>query len=44
MKFAKGVVIGSMITAGVMMIYSDNKGNKKMLKKGKQILKRMEII
>ena len=43
MKFIKGVMIGSMITASAMMMYSDgvNNNKKKIMKKGKQIAKRM---
>ena len=42
MKFAKGMIIGGMITAGIMMMYTDNNmGTKKMMKKGKQLIKKM---
>lgn len=43
MKFFKGVMIGSMITASAMMMYSDgvNNNKKKFMKKGKQLVKRM---
>lgn len=45
MSFVKGVVIGSLITAGTMMMYSegidDNK--KKIMKKGKQIVRKMKM-
>lgn len=45
MKFAKGMIIGGMITAGVMMIYADNNINtKKIIKKGKQIARKMGIM
>ena len=44
MKFTKGLLIGSMITAGVMMMYTDNMNSKKMMKKGKQVIKKMGII
>lgn len=45
MKFAKGMIIGGMITAGVMMIYADNNINtKKIMKKGKQIARKMGIM
>ena len=39
MKFMKGVMIGSMMTAGAMMMYSDT-NKKKFMKKGKQILRK----
>ena len=47
MKFVKGMMIGTLISAGVLMMY--NEGNnmmskKKMLKKGKQFAKKMGII
>lgn len=48
MKFIKGVMIGTMISAGVMMMYSDTIGmkgtRKKAMKKGKQIAKKMGIL
>ena len=45
MSFIKGVMIGSIITAGTMMIYSDgiDENKKKMLKKGKQFVKKMKM-
>jgi len=44
MKFTKGMVIGSMITIGVMMMYNDNMDTKKMMKKGKQLMRKMGIM
>jgi hypothetical protein len=44
MKFTKGIIIGSMITAGVIMMYSDNMDTKKMMKKGKQLIRKMGIM
>ena len=44
MKFTKGVIIGSMITAGIMMMYTDNLDTKKMMKKGKQMMRKMGIM
>jgi len=44
MKFTKGVIIGSMITAGIMMMYADNLDTKKMMKKGKQMIRKMGIM
>ena len=44
MKFAKGMIIGSMITAGIMMMYTDNMNTKKMMKKGKQLARKMGIM
>ena len=45
MKFTKGIIIGSMITAGVMMMYGDDNINtKKMMKKGKQLMRKMGIM
>lgn len=43
MNFVKGVMIGSLITAGTMMMYSEGVDNSKriLLKKGKQIAKKM---
>lgn len=45
MKFTKGIIIGSMITAGIMMMCSDNNmDTKKMMKKGKQLMRKMGIM
>lgn len=39
MKFIKGVMVGTMITAGVAMMYTDSNNRKKMMKQGKKFLK-----
>ena len=46
MKFTKGLLIGGLITTGIIMIYNDkNMMNKnKMLKKGKQFAKKMGVL
>lgn len=44
MKFAKGMIVGGMITAGIMMMYTDNMDTKKMMKKGKQLIRKMGIM
>lgn len=45
MSFMKGVMIGTLITAGTMMMYSEgvDENKKKMLKKGKQIARKMKM-
>ena len=43
MKFTKGMIIGGMITAGIMMMYTDM-NTKKMMKKGKQLARKMGIM
>ncbi len=45
MKFVHGVMIGTLITAGAMMYCSEgiDDKKKKMVKKGKQIAKRVGI-
>lgn len=45
MSFMKGVMIGSLITAGTMMMYSEgiDENKKKMMKKGKQIARKMKM-
>ena len=43
-KHYKGIIIGSMITAGIMMMYTDNMDTKKIMKKGKQMMKKMGIM
>lgn len=45
MKFTKGIIIGSMLTAGIMMMYADNNmDTKKIMKKGKQLMRKMGIM
>ena len=41
MKFIKGVVVGTMITAGVAMMYTDSNNRKKIMKQGKKFMKVM---
>ncbi len=45
MKFIKGVMIGGLITTGLVMMYTESNimNKKKMMKKGKQIAKKMGI-
>ena len=45
MKFMKGVLIGTILTAGTMMMYSEgiDSSKKKMMKKGKQFARKMKI-
>lgn len=46
MKFVKGMVMGTLISAGVVMLYNERNMMKrnKMMKKGKQFIKKMGII
>lgn len=46
MKFIKGMVIGSLVSAGVAMMFSEDMSmnKKKMIKKGKQFVKKMGMI
>ena len=48
MKFTKGVILGGIVTAGLLMMYSEsdmmNKNKKKMMKKGKQFAKKIGVI
>lgn len=45
MKFVKGLVIGGLITTGILMMWSDNDmSTKKMAKKGKQWAKKMGML
>lgn len=41
MKFAKGVLVGGLITTGILMMYADTDmlNKKKMMKKGKKMVK-----
>ena len=45
MNFMKGVMIGTLITATTMMMYSEgiDESKKKMLRKGKQIARKMKM-
>ncbi len=45
MKFVKGMMIGTLLTAGTMMLYSEgiDDSKKKMIKKGKQMAKKMRM-
>ena len=44
MKFMKGILIGTMVSAGIWMMYNENMINqKKIMKKGKQMAKKMGI-
>ena len=46
MKFIKGVMIGGLITTGLVMMYTETgmRSKKKMMKKGKQMIKKMGIV
>ncbi len=46
MKFVKGLVIGGLVTTGMVMLWqNDNMFNKnKMMKKGKKFAKKMGIM
>ena len=47
-KFAKGLLIGGMITTGLLLMYNESdmltKGKKKIMKKGKQVAKKMGMM
>lgn len=46
MKFIKGVMIGGLLTSGLIMMYTENDmmNKKKIMKKGKQVAKKMGIM
>lgn len=45
MKFAKGMLIGTIVAAGVAMMYNDGMMNKKkMMRRGKQLAKKMGVL
>ena len=46
MKFMKGILIGGIVTAGIAMMYAEtmDQNKRRMMKKGKQFVKRMGII
>lgn len=43
MRFTKGLMLGTVLTAGAMMLYSEgiDHSKKKMVKKGKQFMRKM---
>ena len=46
MKFTKGIIIGGLITTGLIMMYTDtnSKNKNKMMKKGKHFAKKMGVL
>ena len=46
MKFIKGVMIGELITTGMIMMYSEasNQTKKKVMKKGRNVLKKIGVM
>lgn len=46
MKFTKGLIVGGLITTGLIMMYNDtnSKDKNKMIKKGKQFAKKMGVL
>ena len=46
MKFVKGVMIGGLITTGLVMMYTETgmRNKRKMMNKGKQLIKKMGIV
>lgn len=45
MKFVKGVALGAIVTASAMMMYAEDidSNKKKMMKKGKQLIRKMKV-
>lgn len=45
MRFVKGMLLGTLITAGTMMMYSDklDDNKKKMIRKGKHFVRRVKM-
>ena len=47
MKFTKGLILGGLVTAGILMMYSESdmmtKNKKKMIKKENNLLKKWEL-
>lgn len=46
MKFTKGLLIGGLVTTGLIIMYNDTnmKNKNKMIKKGRQFVKKMGIL
>lgn len=45
MRFVKGILLGSLITAGTMMMYSDSldENKKKMIRRGKHFVRKVKM-
>lgn len=45
MKFVKGLVVGGLITTGILMMWTDNDMSaKRITKKGKKLAKKMGVM
>ena len=46
MKFMKGMLIGGIVTAGIAMMYAEtmDQSKRRMMKKGRQFVKKMGIV
>ncbi len=46
MKFIKGIIMGTVISAGAVMVYNEMSGKSKrqMIKKGKQLAKKIGLL
>ena len=46
MKFTKGLILGGLVTTGLLMMYSDNKmmNKNKMMKTGRKFAKKMGLM
>lgn len=45
MKFVKGIIVGGMISAGIVMMYGETMGfnKKKMMKQGKKMIHKIGL-
>lgn len=44
MNFVKGMMLGTAISAGIMMMYNEGMNKKNLMKKGKMLAKKWGII
>ena len=44
MKFVKGMVVGTLVSTGVMMMWMDTTGSQRMLKKGRKLAKKLGMM
>ena len=44
MNYVKGILVGTMVSAGIMMMYNEGTNKKTIMKKGRQMAKKMGII
>jgi len=44
MKFIKGMIVGTVVTTGIIMICADTQGSKTLLRKGRKFARKMGMM